>query len=189
MFAALRSTARFRRFHYQWPQTDRSRVAVIPARACSRRQTGPHCGHRQTRVSRWQPLAATAAICWQYRTLLGVPMLQGERPDRRHRVYAKEVRPFTDKQIELVRTSPTKPSSPSRTRGCSRRCRHERELTNRSNSRPRPATCSTSSAGRRSIYSRVRYASSRLPTRLARQRRDLCAREDGDISRIAASYG
>ena len=30
----------------------------------------------------------------------------------------QEVRPFTDKQIELVRILPPRPSSPSRTRGC-----------------------------------------------------------------------
>ena len=37
-------------------------------------------------------------------------------------IYRQEVRPFTDKQIELVRTSPRRPSSPSRTRGCSTSC-------------------------------------------------------------------
>ena len=34
--------------------------------------------------------------------MLGVPMLQGGRADRRFRVFRQEVRPFTDKQIELV---------------------------------------------------------------------------------------
>jgi hypothetical protein len=37
-------------------------------------------------------------------------------------IYRQEVRPFTDKQIELVTPSPPKPSSPSRTRGCSMNC-------------------------------------------------------------------
>ena len=37
-------------------------------------------------------------------------------------LYRQEVRPFTEKQIALVRTSPIKPSLPSRTRGCSTNC-------------------------------------------------------------------
>ena len=41
-------------------------------------------------------------------------------------IYRQEVRPFTDKQIELVRISPTRPSSPSRTRGCSTSCAKDR---------------------------------------------------------------
>ena len=67
---------------------------------------------------------------------------QGQRADRRHRIYRQEVRPFTDKQIELVRTSPPRPSSPSRTPGCSTSC------ANRCSSRPPPPTCSRSSAAR-----------------------------------------
>ena len=37
-------------------------------------------------------------------------------------IYRQEVRPFTDKQIELVRTLPPRPSSPLRTLGCSTSC-------------------------------------------------------------------
>ena len=33
-------------------------------------------------------------------------------------IYRQEVRPFTDKQIDLVRISPSRPSSPSRTPAC-----------------------------------------------------------------------
>ena len=37
-------------------------------------------------------------------------------------IYRQEVRPFTDKQIELVQISQDRPSSPSRTRGSSTSC-------------------------------------------------------------------
>ena len=37
-------------------------------------------------------------------------------------IYRQEVRPFTDKQIELVKISPLRPSLPWRTRGCSTNC-------------------------------------------------------------------
>ena len=60
-------------------------------------------------------------------------------------IYREEVRPFTEKQIALVRTSPRRPSSPSRTRGCSTNCGNRC-----SSRRPRP-TCSRSSAARLSI--------------------------------------
>ena len=51
---------------------------------------------------------------------LGVPMLRDGETDRRDTVFRRtRCRPFTDKQIELVRPSPTRPSSPSRTSACS----------------------------------------------------------------------
>ena len=53
----------------------------------------------------------SACRCSKEMTLLGVIA-----------IYRNEVRPFTDKQIELVRISPRRPSSPSRTRGCSTSC-------------------------------------------------------------------
>ena len=85
------------------------------------------------------------------RTLLVVPMLKDNELIGAFTVYRQEVRPFTDKQIELVKTSPPRPSSPSRTRGCSTSC------VNRCSSRPPPPTCSRSSAARRSILQTVLY--------------------------------
>ena len=79
------------------------------------------------------------------RSTVDVPMLKDDELIGAFSIYRQEVRPFTEKQIALVRTSPTRPSSPSRTRACSMSC------ANRCSSRPRPPTCSRSSAARPSI--------------------------------------
>ena len=85
----------------------------------------PHRRHRPTeptraiRRGRWPILAGA-------RTLLAVPMLKDDELIGAIAIYRQEVRPFTDKQIELVRTSPLRPSSPSRTRGCSTSCARDR---------------------------------------------------------------
>ena len=79
-------------------------------------------------------------------------------------IYRQEVRPFSDKQIELVNElRRTRPSSPSRTRACSTSC------ASRCSSRPPPPTCSRSSAARPSISIRCfRRWSNPLPS-FARQ--------------------
>ena len=70
------------------------------------------------------------------------------RSDRRHLNLSPRGTPFTDKQIELVRISPARPSSPSRTRGCSTSC------ASRWSSRPRPRRCCRSSRARPATSSR-----------------------------------
>ena len=70
------------------------------------------------------------------RTFVSVPMLKDGELIGAINMYRQEVQPFTDKQIELVRTLPHKPSSPSRTRVCSASC------ANRCNSRLPPPMCS-----------------------------------------------
>ena len=78
------------------------------------------------------------------------PDAEGGQANRRDCDLAQEVRPFTDKQIELATDiSPLRRSSRSRTRDCSTRCKHARViLQNLFSSRLRPPTCSRSSAAR-----------------------------------------
>ena len=56
------------------------------------------------------------------RSYIAVPMLKDDELVGSIIIYRQEVRPFTNKQVELVRISPLRLSSPSRTRACSTNC-------------------------------------------------------------------
>jgi GAF domain-containing protein len=56
------------------------------------------------------------------RTLILVPMLRGNEPIGIIAIYRQEVRPSPTNKLHCYRISPPKPSSPSRTPGCSMSC-------------------------------------------------------------------
>ena len=91
------------------------------------------------------------------RTVLGVPLLREGNADRRLRSGTRQVvRPFTDKQIELVDHLRRPGGDRHRERrGCSTRCRQRTAISpSRWSSRPRPPRCSRSSPARPASCSR-----------------------------------
>jgi GAF domain-containing protein len=89
------------------------------------------------------------------RSSIGVPLLKGKELVGAFFIYRTEVRPFTEKQIELVKNFAAQAVSQSRIRVCSTSC------ANHCSSRPPPPMCSRSSAAQPSIFKRcsIRWSS------------------------------
>src|SRR6516162_4369897 len=99
---------------------------------------------------------------------LAVPVFKNRALVGAIMIYRQEVRPFTEKQIDLVKTLPPKPSSPSRTRGCLMNCEH------RCSSKRRPQTCCGLSVRHRAILSRCSRQCWKTPLGCARRSSACC---------------
>ena len=116
------------------------------------------------------------AVLGGARTILCVPMLKDDQVVGVISIYRQEVRPFTDKQVELVRTSLLRPSSPSRTPAFSASC------ANLFSSKPQPPMCSRSSAVRPSICRQCSTHWSKSATRLCEADMAAVVRQQGVLT-------
>ena len=117
------------------------------------------------------------------RTFVAVPMLKENELIGAFILSRQELRPFTDKQIALVRALPTRPSSPSRTRGCSTSCVNRLQQ-------------QTATADVLKVISRSTFDLQSVLDTLIELAARLCAADmgsiqmqEGDVYRIRAHYG
>ena len=122
--------------------------------------------------------------------LLGVPMLKDDELIGAIAIYRQEVRRSPTSRSSWCRTSPPRPSSPSRTRGCSTSCASAPTISaKRWSSRPRPSRCSRSSPARPANWSRCSRPCWRTRRASARPSSATCVCCEGDGFRVAALHG
>ena len=130
-----------------------------------------------------EPVFVAAVNLGRFRTILTVPMLKENELIGAFAIYRQEVRPFTDKQIDLVKNFANQAVIAIENRGCSTNCE------NRCSSRPPPPTCSRSSAARRSICRRYSTHWPKSATRLCEADHAWLFQREGDLFRWVASFG
>ena len=122
------------------------------------------------------------------RTMLHVPMLKDEELIGAFSIYRQEVRRLPTSKSTWSRTSPPKPSSPSRTRGCSTNCASAPRPHERWSSRRQHPRCYKVIRRSRSIFSPSSQTCWRKRIRLcdAELRQHLSA-WDGELLRLLAT--
>ena len=183
-FASLRCTARRPRMPRIASATHCSTAPGLGPWSCCHHETaGPHRRHQTTRpTSSAIHLSFAGVELGGYRTILPCRCSRRDELIGAIASTARRCGRSPTSRSSWCRTSPSRPSSPSRTRACSTSC------ANRCSSRPPPPTCSRSSAARPSICRRCSTRWSSRPRGCARPTwRPFIARR-ATVYRHAASY-